>query len=231
MEVKKSPKANLENKKSLFLEIGLCVSLLLMILVFSIGQGKKEIKDISVEEEFIQVEQVEITRQDDQPLPTVPTPAQALSVLSDAIKIVDNDTKIETSMVFTDFDENVQFTTDVKSTVEIAGTATDDFFMIVEDMPMFQGGDINKFRSWVNGKIQYPPMAINMQIQGQVTLSFIIERDGSLTSIEVLQSADPLLDKEAIRVVQSSPKWTPGKQRDVPVRVKFTLPVNFKLEN
>lgn len=228
MEVKKTPKANLENKKTLFLEIGLCVSLLAMIIVFGISQNEKKIQDYAVEEEFIQVEQVEITRQD-QNQPSVPTPAQALSVLSDAIKIVDNDTKIETQMVFADFDEEFAFNDSPTSGVEIAGSG-DDFFMIVEDMPKFDGGDLTKFRKWVMSKIQYPPIAQQMNIQGQVVLSFIIEKDGSLTNVEVIGSADSVLDKEAIRVVKLSPKWEPGKQRDQPVRVKFTLPVNFQLQ-
>lgn len=231
MEVKKSQKADLENKKSLFLEIGLIASLLLMIVLFGFSQSEKKIENLSTEEEFVQVEQVEITRQDEPIAPSVPTPAQALSVLADAIQIVDNDTKIETNMVFSDFDENFEFTSNVTSTKEVLPSGDSEFFMIVEDMPRFQGGDIAKFRTWVMSKIQYPAMAQSMQIQGQVTLSFIIEKDGSLTNIEVLQSADSLLDKEAIRVVQSSPKWEPGKQRDVPVRVKFTLPVNFQLQN
>lgn len=227
MEVKKSQKADLQNKRSLFLEIGLCVSLLLMILVFGLSQDEKVIKDVSVEEEFVQVEQIEITRQE-QNMPQTPTPAQALSVLSDAIKIVDNDTKIETTMVFADFQEDFAFNDSPTSGVEIAGTG-DDFFMIVEDMPTFQGGGLDKFRNWVMGKIQYPSIAQSMNIQGTVVLSFIIERDGSLTNIEVLSSADSVLDKEAIRVVGMSPKWEPGRQRDTPVRVKFTLPINFQL--
>lgn len=234
MEVKKSKKADLENKKSLFLEIGLCVSLLLMIGVFAWGTDKKEIEEVAVEEEWTPIEQVEVTRQDLE-VPSVPTPAQAMSVLSDVIQIVDNQQQIETNQVFTDFDENFAFVENVTSTVEIAGTGTPDFFMIVEDMPSFQGaprGDpsLAKFRKWVFDRIQYPPMARELGIQGTVTLSFIIETDGSLTSVEVLANPDRLLTEEAVRVVQTSPKWEPGRQRDEPVRVKFTLPVNFQMQ-
>lgn len=234
MEVKKSKKADLENKKSLFLEIGLCLSLLLMIGVFAYGTNKKEIEEVAVEEEWTPMEQVEVTRQDIE-VPSVPTPAQTMSVLSDVIQIVDNQQQIETTQVFSDFDENFAFVENVTSTVEIAGTGTPDFFMIVEDMPSFQGaqrGDASlaKFRNWVSGRIQYPAMARELGIQGTVTLSFIIETDGSLTNVEVLSNPDRLLTEEAVRVVKTSPKWEPGRQRDEPVRVKFTLPVNFQMQ-
>lgn len=104
-----------------------------------------------------------------------------------------------------------------------------EYFMIVEDMPTFDGGTLSAFRSWVMSQIRYPKKAQEEKLQGQVTLSFIIEEDGRLTNIEILQSAGSELDSEAVRIVSSSPDWEPGKQRDKPVRVKFTLPINFRL--
>ena len=98
-------------------------------------------------------------------------------------------------------------------------------------MPTFQGGDLMKFREWVQKRLRYPQIAQENGISGRVTLSFVIEKDGSLTNIEVMQSPDRSLSEEAIRVVQSSPKWTPGKQRNQPVRVSFTLPVMFQLRH
>lgn len=227
MEVKKSPKVDLENKKALFLEIGLCLSLGLMILVFAISQGKKEIKDLAKEDEFIQVESIEMTRQD-QEMPSVPTPAQALSVISEVIRIVDNETQIETEMVFTDFDESTAFNTNPTSSTETYGS--DEPFYVVEDMPQFEGGDINKFSAWVGKKVVYPRIATEMGIQGTVVVQFVVERDGSLSGIQVLKSANKMLDDEAIRVVSSSPRWTPGKQRDVPARVILNIPVNFRMQ-
>ncbi len=227
MEVKKSQKADLENKKSLFLEIGLCVSLGLMILAFGISQGKVEVEDLSVEEELVVEEHIEITRQELE-TPQVPTPAQALSVLADAIEIVDNDTKIETELTFTDFDENVVFNTNPTSSEEIYGSS-DEIFLILEDMPKFQGGDTNKFRNWVMGKVEYPEIAKSMQVEGTVTISFVVEKDGTVSSIEVLKGANSMLDKAAIAAVAASPKWEPGKQRDVPARVKLTIPVKFQI--
>ncbi len=102
-------------------------------------------------------------------------------------------------------------------------------FMIVENMPKFDGGDVKKFRDWVASTVVYPEEAAKKKITGPVTLSFIVEKDGSVGNVEVLKGADPLLDREAVRVVMSSPKWQPGTQRGEAVRVKLTIPVRFGL--
>jgi protein TonB len=97
-------------------------------------------------------------------------------------------------------------------------------------MPRFQGGDINKFLEYISKNLQYPEVAADNGIQGRVIMSFIIEPDGRLTNAKILRGADPSLDKEALRVVESSPVWTPGTQRDEPVRVSFNIPILFTLE-
>lgn len=107
--------------------------------------------------------------------------------------------------------------------------AADEPFFVVEQMPMFQGGGLNTFLMWVQQQIKYPTIAMENGIQGRVTAQFTIERDGSLTNINILQSPDHSLSAETIRILRQSPKWEPGKQRDKPVRVRFTLPVNFNL--
>ena len=98
-------------------------------------------------------------------------------------------------------------------------------------MPTFRGGDLNQFRNWVQGKLRYPQIAQENGISGRVIMSFVIERDGTLTNIEILQSPDRSLSEEATRVVKSSPKWEPGMQRNQAVRVKYTLPVVFQIQN
>ena len=108
--------------------------------------------------------------------------------------------------------------------------AEDDVpYVKVEQMPSFQGGDLMTFRHWVTKQIQYPEIAKKHNITGRVLLTFVIERDGSLTNIRVLQSPDSSLSDEVIRVLKSSPKWTPGMQRGEVVRVKYTMPVDFRL--
>ena len=97
-------------------------------------------------------------------------------------------------------------------------------------MPTFQGGDLMKFRAWVQSRLRYPQIAQENGITGRVLLTFVVERDGSLTNIEVLQTPDRSLSDEAARVLKMSPKWKPGKQRNQAVRVKYTLPVDFRLQ-
>ena len=102
-------------------------------------------------------------------------------------------------------------------------------FALVENKPTFQGGDANTFSKWVNSRLEYPEIAKENGIQGRVTLQFTVNTDGSVSDVKVLRGVDSSLDKEAVRVVSSSPKWKPGMQRDKPVRVTYTFPVIFQL--
>jgi len=112
----------------------------------------------------------------------------------------------------------------------LAGEGTSDgeepFFM-VEVMPSFRGGDFNKFRDWVYNRTNYPQAAIDAKIKGTVYLTFIVERDGSVSNVTVLKGVHPLLDEEAVKAISQSPKWSPGLQRGQPVRVRFQIPLNF----
>ncbi len=104
-------------------------------------------------------------------------------------------------------------------------------FQFVEVKPGFNGGDANDFSKWVNQRLVYPVKAKENNIQGRVTLQFTVEKDGSITGVKVLRGVNPLLDAEAIRVVSSSPNWTPGYQKGKPVRVNYTFPVIFMLKD
>ncbi len=131
-------------------------------------------------------------------------------------------------MSFTEFDEN----TEVIQQVEVVEEEIQDDqpFLVAETMPSFQGGDLNTFRNWVQQNVRFPQIALENGIQGRVVVTFVIEKDGRLTNIEVLQTPDRSLSDEAIRVLSKSPKWGPGKQRNQPVRVKYTLPVDFRVQ-
>ncbi len=107
------------------------------------------------------------------------------------------------------------------------GVATDDPFFLVEVMPSFKGGDINKFRDWVQRRTNYPQAAIEAKIQGKVFLTFIIEPDGSVSNVTVVKGVAPIIDDEAVKAIQSSPKWSPGLQRGQPVRVRYSMWLNF----
>ena len=102
-------------------------------------------------------------------------------------------------------------------------------YIKVEKMPSFMGGDLNAFRKWVQERIKYPQIAQENGITGRVVLSFVVEKDGSVTNIQVLQSPDRSLGEEASRVLATSPKWEPGQQSSQKVRVKYTLPVMFQI--
>ncbi|MCE5345273.1 MAG: energy transducer TonB [Bacteroidales bacterium] len=108
------------------------------------------------------------------------------------------------------------------------GIVTDEPFFVVEVMPSFKGGDINKFREWVQVRCNYPQAAIDRKIQGRVFLTFIIEQDGNVSNVTVVKGVDPLIDNEAVKTIQASPRWKPGLQRGQPVRVRFSMWLNFR---
>ena len=226
MQIKKSPKADLNNKKGLFLEIGMIFALLLTVAAFAYTQKERNVEIIETSMEVVEEEITDITTQDQKP-PEPPKKVE-MQVLSDVLNVVTNDTKIETEFDFSEFSEDIEIVQNIEVVEEVV--EDDAPFIIAEEMPTFQGGDLMKFRSWVQGKLKYPQIAQENGISGKVTLTFVIERDGSLTNIQVMQSPDRSLADEAVRVLQSSPKWTPGKQRNSPVRVRYTLPVEFRIQ-
>ena len=227
MEVKKSPKADLQNKKGIFFEIGLVGSLLLVIGMFSWSKAEVEIQELETVQTIVEEEIVEITREDQKP---PEAPKQVMQVTSDIINIVKDDKKIETTFTFNEIGEDVEIVFQpVGGGGQEEAVEEDAPFLNVEEMPSFQGGDLNKFRNWVSGRLKYPVIAQENGIQGRVILTFVVERDGTVSNIEVLASPDRSLSEEAIRVVSTSPKWSPGKQRGMPVRVRYNLPVDFRL--
>ena len=219
MEIKKSPKADLQNKRGLLLEIGLIVALCLVIAAFAYTPKEHRIEKVDLQTAIVEEEITEITRQDQKP-PEAPRKVE-LKVITDLLQVVTNDTKITTEVDFAEFDEN----TEVIQQVEVVEETIEDDqpFLIAETMPSFQGGDLNTFRNWVQQN-EVPRRRPRNGIQGRVVLSFVIEGDGRLTNIQVLQTPDRSLSEEAIRVLSKSPKWSPGKQRNQVVRVKYTPP-------
>ena len=236
MEVKKSSKANLENKKGIFFEIGLIVALACIFLAF---EWKVDVK---MEEGFIVInteeqldeEIIPVTQRIQQALPP-PPPAPRLT---DLIEIVDEEINLDDNLDIMDVDANVAN----HGVYDFSGTGNgyegeygygdeysgeSEVFAVVEEMPKCPGGNVQK---WISKHIKYPMIAQENNIQGKVFVQFVIEKDGSVSNVKVTRSVDPSLDKEAIRVIQSMPKWTPGKQRQKPVRVSFTVPINFQLQ-
>ena len=230
MELKKSPKKDLGNKKLLFFEIGLVFSLGVTLIAFSITTKKMEkslLEDNAVAE---LVEEVMIT----EPLDTPPPPPAEVPEIafSDVIDIVDDNIDVADIVLTTDDDEVLEIGGYIEEVAEVQEEVVEEEaipFQLVEEKPSFNGGDANEFSKWVNSRLVYPEIAKENGVQGRVTLQFTVEKDGSVTKVKVLRGVDPSLDKEAIRVVSESPKWKPGKQRDRAVPVTYTFPVIFQL--
>ena len=225
MELKKSPKADLQNKRGLLLEIGLIVALALVIWAFAWTPEERVVEKLDLNTAPVEQEIVEVTRQEEQK-PQEPPKKTEITVITDMLEVVKNDTKITTEFNFADFVEDVEIVQQVAVEEEVI--EEEPPFLVAETMPSFQGGDLNAFRNWVQSKVRYPAIAQENGISGRVVLTFVIEKDGRLTNIQVLQTPDRSLSEEAVRVLQQSPKWSPGKQRNQPVRVKYTLPVDFR---
>ena len=110
----------------------------------------------------------------------------------------------------------------------VDGSGSEEPLFIVEVMPTFKGGDLTRFREWVGKRTNYPAEAMEKKIRGTVFLTFIVEKDGSVSNVTVLKGVDPLLDEEAVKAISDSPKWSPGLQRGQPVRVRFQIPLTFQ---
>ena len=228
MEVKKTSKASLENKRFLFLEIGFVLTLVIVLGAFNWSTKEKQTAVLEAENAVVEVEDmVPITEETPPPPPEAPK----IPVLSDQIDIVEDDIKVDDNFMSLEDDaslgvEIMDYVEEVKEEVVEEEAIP---FQLVEEKPSFNGGDANEFSKWVNSKLQYPEIAKENGVQGRVTLQFTVNPDGSVSNVKVLRGVDSSLDKEAVRVVSMSPKWKPGKQRDRAVKVTYTFPVIFQL--
>ena len=228
MEIKKSEKANLENKKLLFVEIGLIISLLIVYIALEWTTKETNTAVLEDNTEILIEEEIISTNME---TPPPPPAAPKIPVLSDQIDIVDDEIELEDDM-FMNLEDNASLGVEIMDYVEVQEEVVEEEaipFQLVEEKPSFQGGDANQFSKWVNSRLVYPEIAKENGVQGRVTLQFTVEKDGSVTKVRVLRGVDPSLDKEAVRVVSMSPKWKPGKQRDRAVPVTYTFPVIFQL--
>lgn len=228
MTSKKNQKANLERNKSTFFLLGTAIALSFALISFEWGTREmKSAEMFDLKGDEFEVEETPNTIQDE---PEPITPPQIN--IPEMIEIVDNTIDLKTPPNF--FDDIT--TTNAEIPVYVINTPIsdpekkgEDVFDVVEDMPKFRGGELQKFSQWVNERIVYPKLAQEVGVQGKVIVTFIVEPDGSVSNIVVSRSIDKLLDEEAVRVVASSPKWTPGKQRNVPVRVRFSIGITYRL--
>ena len=228
MEIKKSPKADLENKKTTNLLIGAILTLSVLFIGFEWSERDKQVAtdtgltEIVFEEEIIPITEQEQPKQ-------APPPPEAPKV-EEVLEIMDNDSKVEESTI--QASDDTQAAVEVKYTpveVEEEEVEEEQIFQIVEEPASFPGG-MGECMKWLGKNIKYPTISQENGVQGRVIIQFVVNRDGSIVDAQVARGVDPYLDKEALRVVGLMPKWKPGKQRGKEVRVKYTLPVMFRLQ-
>lgn len=228
MELKKNPKADLEKRRGLYLEIGLVVILAATLVAFEVKSYDSEEETAfqrevveEVEEQIIQTDIVE---------PPPPPPPEVIEVTT-LINVVDDEQKIENELVVnaevTEETKNVDIVpVKVEEEVEVA---EEPIFTVVESEPEFPGG-MEALYKYLAQNIKYPQLARENGITGKVYVQFVVEKDGSIANPRILRDIGGGCGAEAIRVVKAMPKWSPGKQRGKAVRVQFNLPVNFNLK-
>lgn len=228
MNAKKSPNATLEDKKFMYLLMGL----VMVLSLFYIGLEWTKSEITVYEGDFasqLEEEEIEIIRTAQELPPPPPPPAPEIVEI---LNVVENDVQVAEVEINTEDDKNKSVDLTPPPTTIGTGIVEEEdnvVFQVVETMPSFPGGDAALFK-FLNDNIKYPVIAQENGIQGRVICQFVVNRDGSIVDVEVVRSVDPSLDKEAIRVIKAMPNWAPGKQRGKAVRVKYTLPVNFRLQ-
>ena len=225
MKTRKTPKASLENKRVLFAEIGLICALLAVLGAFSYSTQQRSVASLIPDTVAVDIEELAPITTETPP----PPPAVKVPVLSDQIEIVEDDFQVDDFFSMDDTKLEVTISDYVEKVEdEVIEEETFDFVR-VEQKPSFGGGDANTFSHWVAEHLVYPEIAKENGVQGRVILQFTILRDGSLGNVKVLRGVDSALEKEAVRVVSTSPKWEPGRQRGRAVNVTYTFPVIFQL--
>ncbi len=226
MEIKKTPRADLENKKGVFFQIGLILALLIVFGAFEYKSYDKQTIDLASRAvDDTPEEIIPITEQKVKP-PPPPPPKQVTQ-----IKIVEDDVEVEDEIdIDVDADDDTEMEEYIPMEIEEEEATEAEIFTVVESMPEFPGGGTGALMQYLGQNIKYPPLAKESGIQGRVFINFVVEPDGSISNVRVLRGIGGGCDEEAVRVVEGMPNWKPGKQRGKPVRVSYNLPVKFTLQ-
>lgn len=230
MEVKKAPHANIETHKSTFLLMGMVVALAVLFVGFEWSSTLSKLDETVIVQDVLAEEEIEITQREPEPPPPPPPPEPEVP---EVIEMVEEkvETKIDLSSLEDDQSKAQVITyTPPPPPKPVEEEATEEIFVVVEKQPEFPGGT-TALMKFLGDNIKYPVIAQENGIQGRVITNFVVERDGSISDVQVVRGQDPSLDREAVRVIKTMPKWAPGQQRGKPVRVRFTLPVVFRLQN
>ena len=216
MEAKKDSKISLEKKRGLFLQIGLVVTLFAVLVAFEWKSYEKTDYSLGqLQMDDLEDEMIPITKQEEKPPPPPPPPPEI-------IEIVEDEVEIEKELEIEDTD------TDQDEIIEIEEDDDDEIFMVVEQMPVFPGGDLG-LMNFIRKTVKYPPIAKENDITGKVYVSYVVNKKGKVTNVKVVRGVDKYLDAEAVRVIKLLPYSTPGMQRGQAVNVQYTIPINFTL--
>lgn len=229
MDIKKSPQANLEDKRLTYVLIGLVVALSALFVAFEWTQSEVKVHEIE-EEEVIFEEEIEIdqTIQEDN-TPPPPAPEEIPDVIEEIV-VVENDVETEAIDFSTEDDQSsVQVITTAPIAAPVEEEEVEEIFIVVEEQPEFPGG-LAALSKYFSNNVRYPVIAAENNIQGRVICQFTVWKDGSIRDIQVVRGIDKSLDREAIRLIENMPKWKPGKQRGREVSCKYTVPVVFRLQ-
>ena len=216
MKAKKNPKISIERKRGLFFQIGLVITLLAVLVAFEWKSYEKTDYSLGqLQMDDLEDEMIPITRQEEKP-PPPPPPPEIIEIVEDEVEI-ENELEVED----TDTDENEFIEQEEEDD-------SDEVFMVVEQMPVFPGGDLGLMK-FIQKTTKYPPIAKENDITGKVYVTYVVNKKGKVTNVKVIRGVDKYLDAEAIRVVKLLLYTKPGLQRGKPVNVQYTIPINFTL--
>jgi len=228
--------------RSILIAVSIFSLLVLIPFLKVITQPKEGGERLGQRYVSVQMDQLEPPKEEVIALPEAPPPPTSAPVIRyvapvvvDSVPITERQlpTIAEIQASPTDKpDENVTYSTSASENELVGdpnGTGSDEPFMIVEVKPTFRGGDVEKFREWVQKRVVYPQLAMENRIHGRVYLTFVVERDGTVSTVNVVKGVDKLLDDAAKKAIESSPKWSPGLQRGKPVRFRYSIFLNFQL--
>ena len=228
MEAKKSDKANLEKTKTMFTLLGLVISISIVILAFEWKSYDEKEEAMQLTQVVQEVEEMVIqTRQEETP----PPPEEPQQAETTEFEIVDDDQELKNEFSIETFENTgnaEEFIPTGAGVEEVVEEEAQTIFIVVEESASFPGG-IQEMTNFIKNNLKYPQQARETGTQGKVFVTFVVERDGSLTDVKVLRDIGSGCGEEAVRVVKSMPKWKPAKQRGKPVRMQFNLPVAFTL--
>lgn len=224
---KKAEKADLERSKGIFFQLGLIIVLAVTLIAFEWTSRPQAVISVmgTVSDMGLAEEITPITRQQE----IKPPPPPSLPEVTDVLNIVKDNVKIDDELIVDDAESDQQMEIDIVDFGDGEEVAEEEVFFIVEDMPSFHGRGMEGFREWIAMNLRYPEAAAKNGIGGKVYVQFAINSKGEVVDAVIKKGVNPLIDKEALRIIMSSPKWEPGKQRGKPVKVQFTFPINFVL--